>query len=372
MLRELAGRSDFHKPPPLPNLTALRFFAAMLVLGFHLTASGDATPHGVLKQFFMQGFVGVPLFFVLSGFVLAYSHDSVPSLPRFYLARFARVYPLCLFALSLVLSFTWIIAKRPPGPDAGRFIPADLLLLQAWVEHIALSGNSPAWTLSVEAFLYFLFPVLLPFVTARITRYRFWIVAAWIVFLVPPALGNYRQLAAALGVPSRWSLALQHHTFLPPLFLGEFLMGMFAGAHFRRAPRRFGNWAATLCTLLAVEAIYWSAHIGYQTVRDSGIALPFLLLIYVFAGWESALLSSRPLQLAGEISFSIYLLQAWVSSIFETLPAPMPRAWEIVPTLLLVSIGSYLLVEKPARLAILQKFHVRAASKPIPTATVVP
>ncbi len=361
------------RPPPLPNLTALRFFAALLVLGYHFSLNGAAvTPQNPIGPFLTHAFLGVPLFFVLSGFVLAYSHPVVRDWRQFYVARIARIYPLALFALILVLPFAIGIARSLHQPALLFCLPVDALLLQSWIPPIALYGNPPAWTLSVEVFFYLMFPVLLPFVVRHMDRRWLWIVGIWLAFLVLPVLADYPLLAAHFGVSPSRDQALRSSMFAPPYYLGEFLMGMFGGARFRRHPRTFGNGAALGCTLLCLVALYFARFLGYQTLRNSGIAIFFLLLIYTYAGWPSRLLASRPLQIGGEISFSMYLLQYWVLEIFLRLPEPYRRPRFMVPVVLGLSWLSYSFVEKPGRQFLLRRFHIRAPSKPLPTPATIP
>ena len=97
-----------------------------------------------------------------------------------------------------------------------------------------------------------------------------------------------------------------------------------------------------------------------------------LLLVYVLAGWRSKLLASKPCQFAGEISYSIYLLQYWARELFHTLPELLRHGRYLVPALLGVSSLTYLYIEKPARNAVLRLSHIRAASKPIPTPAAMP
>jgi peptidoglycan/LPS O-acetylase OafA/YrhL len=99
----------FRAPPasaaeaPLRGLTSLRFFAAaMIVVGHGAGEFGfqlDADALFALNT-------GVSFFFVLSGFILYYNYPVLPdraAVSRFYLARFARIWPLHFFALVLVL-----------------------------------------------------------------------------------------------------------------------------------------------------------------------------------------------------------------------------------------------------------------------------
>src|SRR5882672_6555828 len=107
------------KMPPLHSLTALRFFAALYVLVYHRRAelSGYAD---LPDRIIAHGYVGVPLFFVLSGFVLAYNYVgpdgrlSTRSL-TFYTARFARIYPMYLLAFVLFAPTAFGTRAIPAG-----------------------------------------------------------------------------------------------------------------------------------------------------------------------------------------------------------------------------------------------------------------
>src|SRR4051794_29809514 len=90
--------------PPLRALTGLRFVAAMQVLLYHVYAPGSRGAPGWVRALVGSGYVGVGLFFVLSGFVLAYNYLEPMEAGRvsrreFWLARLARVYPVYLLGL---------------------------------------------------------------------------------------------------------------------------------------------------------------------------------------------------------------------------------------------------------------------------------
>lgn len=143
------------RPQKLDALTALRFFAAaMIVIGhahplFGSLGIADAAP---LEQ-------GVSFFFVLSGFILAYNYPVLAgraAVRRFWLARFARIWPLhaVMLILWIALIFNFDRQSYFPGAEGLARLAANVLLLQAWVP---LSGWSPsfngvAWSLSAEFF----------------------------------------------------------------------------------------------------------------------------------------------------------------------------------------------------------------------------
>ena len=154
--------------PRLEALTSLRFLAAMLVVAHHYNPLGLASAPEQALNVIHNGTQAVTFFFILSGFVLGYSHsiekaDQARSAQHFWAARLARIYPL--YAIALALSFPFYFYSYI---SSGRIDAADFLgglvfvpvLLQSWLPSTALSWNAPAWSLSVEAFFYLTFPFL--------------------------------------------------------------------------------------------------------------------------------------------------------------------------------------------------------------------
>ena len=141
----------------LDRLTSLRFFAAMLVVGVHLSyCLRDSWLTPVLRH----GGTGVGFFFILSGFVLAWSHRDGDTATAFYRRRFARVYPL--HALMWVVLVTLGAAGLTTYAGLVTDLPA-LVLLQVWFARatVYFGANGVSWTLGCEAFFYALFPFLL-------------------------------------------------------------------------------------------------------------------------------------------------------------------------------------------------------------------
>lgn len=106
----------------LDSLTALRWFAALAVFGRH-----SVRPVGFLQHLIPQGATAVSFFFVLSGFVLAWSWRDGDTARGFYRRRAARVYPA--YVVAVVLGLVVAAVVRPWPTDAW---PAVLALVQAW------------------------------------------------------------------------------------------------------------------------------------------------------------------------------------------------------------------------------------------------
>src|SRR3974390_512725 len=160
---------DVVRRPVLPAVTSLRFFAAIHVALFHLDAMHVLQGSSWLKSLAGIGYVGVSFFFVLSGFILVYTYAGRQiELKDFWQTRFARIYPAYLFSLLLTFPFFYWGVHHFHVPffefAERHFLLSSFLvlsLLQAWVPAAALAWNAVAWSLSVEAFFYAVFPFAL-------------------------------------------------------------------------------------------------------------------------------------------------------------------------------------------------------------------
>ncbi len=219
--RTEGGRTE-ERAPRLGSLTGLRFVAALLVFWYHfcfifgllgLRPFTDVPPRA-----FLFGATGVSFFFLLSGFVLCWSHDPLDRPTAFYRRRFARIYPayfLVLFAAAL-LKFL----HGEPAPDGIAFVAA-LLLVQAWipVETIFTGVLPVSWTLSDEAFFYASFPALIGrLASLSPVRRR----SLMLALLALTAILGFAFSRQAWGVANpTWLLV-----FFPPARIAEFMLGI--------------------------------------------------------------------------------------------------------------------------------------------------
>jgi peptidoglycan/LPS O-acetylase OafA/YrhL len=221
----------------LPELSGLRFFLAAHVLFFHFAPSflGDSA---FARNLLRAGSSSIAGFFLLSGFILTYAHvldsDRLDQPVReFWLARFLRIYPAYFLAFLMTAPFALAQLRQAAFPfqevvKTGLF----LSLLQTWVPGLWRYWNYPAWSLSVEAFFYAMFPLLVPWIFRPRWDWRIMLAAVWLVGLVVPL--------ALLGTTQfEWLLAM------PPLHLPEFVFGMVLGRRLMvrstRAPQRLNG-----------------------------------------------------------------------------------------------------------------------------------
>jgi|HubBroStandDraft_6_1064221.scaffolds.fasta_scaffold97944_2 peptidoglycan/LPS O-acetylase OafA/YrhL len=353
----------------LPALTGIRFFAAFYVVLFHGLPwlRQKFTLPRALETFLANGYLAVTLFFVLSGFILAYTYEgqinSKTKRLHFWEARFARIYPVYL--LSLILAF-WF--ER--GLSLGTRI-AVLGMVQAWnprTPQLTGAWNYPAWTLSVEAFFYLCFPFLLPSMSRRSIRTLFWMMACLLMVCIvvhTPVLG--------LGDLNGSSLFI-NIVPLPLLRIPEFLLGMVIGLRLLRAEAADRNAGSSLRTYLALLSalLILSLPLGPWV---SLVTVPFAVLVYELAIGETALarvLSTRLMVLLGSASYAVYLLQfpvrSWTRVIFSRFPEKLAHLGSPLTPLILVlfSILVFKFWEEPCRRALRSRF---AAAK-LPSAEV--
>jgi peptidoglycan/LPS O-acetylase OafA/YrhL len=334
----------------------------MLVFVYHAPlAQPFATQHGL-------GQAGVGFFFLLSGFILTYTYGgrlrSRADAARFYVARFARVYPA--YAVSIALALPVVAAygslawdKSSPALRAEALI-AQVLAVQAWFprEEIYLGINSPAWSISAEAFFYALFP----FVLGTISR-SFAAAGARTIFVM--AAATWACAAAVFAIP--------HHadvwtTFIfPPVRLVDFVVGMLLGLAFLRGYRLPGAatvWEiAAICAVAAAVLTIPLVPAGWQY---SLWALPFwAALIAVFAHRRGAIsrLLSHPLFVRlGQTSYAFYLVHLTVLIVAEhTMPPAFVTAVALAGSLAAAWI-LHRCVERPLRAAIRGRFAREAAA----------
>lgn len=321
----------------LTSLTGIRFFAAIHVVFFHYA---PGVPH-YLRNIVENGYLAVGLFFLLSGFILAYNYgDRETDTRRFWLARFARIYPAYLLGFLLIAPAVIVRLQDDPGKLAASGLAA-VTLLQGWIPGLALVWNGPGWSLSVEAFFYLLFPLMLP-VLARLSIRSLWL-----------AGGACCLLAALAG---------EKFMYVPLFRLPEFGLGIVTGLLFLRGVRIRGLLPASIG--LGAFAVLSPDYLSVG-LRGAVAAPLFAMLVFSLAcdrGMVNRFLGRRRLQKLGDASYAIYILQSPVMAYFllgtQGIGTRAPLSWVhfwIYCTILIgISLACYRWLETPARRWIVQ------------------
>ncbi|MGH1456768.1 MAG: acyltransferase family protein [Alphaproteobacteria bacterium] len=151
----------------IKSLTALRFFAALYVSLFHVH-NFSGIDLGVLNTFLSNGYLAVDFFFILSGFILAYTYapsyiDQTFSYKKFMIKRIARIYPVhlvCLFLMVGIYAISNAAGYQLDRHPGGLYnFTLNIFMLHSWGLNNHLTYNEPSWSISAEFFAYIMFPV---------------------------------------------------------------------------------------------------------------------------------------------------------------------------------------------------------------------
>src|ERR1019366_7079632 len=322
---------------PLRALHGLRFFAAFHVLAFHYAPVSPGTRLAALVS---RGPCSVSLFFVLSGFVLAYNYIDPASRPRiapwpFWGARLARIYPVYLLGLVLGAPAFWHRVAGGAGVTWGlasglfEIGAAVVFLAQAWFPGATCVWNCPGWSLSAEVFFYLLFP---------------WLAAASVV-------RTSRRLALSIGGWLLFGAALQAALWL--------VIGREAAAHDGRC---VATWLAvgTYNPVFYVHQFFVGVGVGrifsMQEQRSSAAS---------GAGPMAGALSRPICVLLGEASYSLYLLHGPIHNVVRIAQdrwlrgvSPALVFWPYVASSVGGCVLVFLLFEEPARKRLRSRIEV--------------
>lgn len=336
-------------------LTSLRFFAALWVVLFHYWPKLDVA---FMPAMVAKGYLGVELFFVLSGFILCHVYLSAFGEGRFKYGAFlwnrlARVYPLHLATLAGMIALGVAAGLAGLTIDSGILrwdaLPANLLMVQAWGFAPAAAFNHPSWSISAEWFAYLTFPAF-AFV-AWTMRKRPWLYAAGTLATIAIL---YPAFQALTGEPlTRATIAWGALRIVPCFALGCAMHSLWRSGAVRGV-RMAAIGASFSGVALAASAL--SGAPDMVTVATFG---GLILSLAGLAQHGSTFGSQGALVYLGEISYSTYMICVPWKIIFVNAAARVLNladeklplgVWLIfLVALVPLSAASYHLVEKPAR-----------------------
>jgi peptidoglycan/LPS O-acetylase OafA/YrhL len=421
-------------PARLGWLDALRGFAALVVVAFHLSpyVAGPAV-HSAVLQYIDLGKYGVLLFFLVSGYVIPMSLERHGSLRRFWVGRLFRIYPAFLAASALmgvlivagVLTLTGPLQKESVGGALAHVtMMSDLIGVRGLVRVF--------WTLSYEMTFYLMVAGLFAYGLHRLSAW--WASGLAVTALVAgpllpdalltPGLQSRRVVAALLIVVLAASVAGYVSGRRPAVLaagaagIGFVLLPALNGSS-HEVSTIISSWQALLMlAVMFAGTVIYHAQYGLIGRRSATVALVTVTAGVIGAHWihladvvgsAAGLATQRgmwigttlavaasfavayllrhrrvPRVLAwfGTISYSVYLLHAIVLLVFlKVLPAAYERPPAVrmavtvafLAIVLVLSWASYRLVELPAQLLgrrVARTLDDRLGGGPAPSATI--
>jgi len=331
---DVAGGLESVSTGRVASLTGIRAVAALLVVLTHAAYTTGKYPQGYVGLVYSRMEIGVPIFFVLSGFLLflpwvkaAAAGDAPPSVGRYAWHRVRRIMPA--YAVTVIAAYL-VYHFRTAGPNPGHTwegLFRNLTLTQIYTDDYLFSflhqGLTQMWSLAVEVAFYVVLPALAYLLLVVLCRRR------W-----RPAL-LMAGLTALAAVSPAWLWLVHSTDFLPdgaklwlPGYLVWFIGGMMLAA---LQPTGFRAYALACVPLAVVSYVIVSTPIAGEPttspaeLREALVKTAFYAVIATLVvaplalggrpgadGRESGLyarmLSSRPMVFLGEISYEIFLI----------------------------------------------------------------
>jgi peptidoglycan/LPS O-acetylase OafA/YrhL len=278
-----------------------RFIAASGVVLSHFSDFSGRPERSWLPESTREFYLFVDFFFILSGFVIAYTYSdadlSIRNTLNYLRRRLARIYPLYLLTLMFFVgSSSMGFSHYPDRANAASTI-SQLTLMNSWSLNARLPFNLPAWSISVEWAMYLLFPLML-FVSR--------LVGAWILLpiIVLGFYANEKYIASGLLVAPLWFIDISPIRALP-----SFATGMLIAASFSRFGSPYGIWTGLCAFLLSIMMMVLQANV-YVVIGM------FSISILLTAGGEfsgrSNLFDNSICKALGDASYSVYMLHVIV------------------------------------------------------------
>jgi peptidoglycan/LPS O-acetylase OafA/YrhL len=351
----------------IPEIDGLRFIAIASVVLFHLnwfitSKTGRAEGAVPLAEFLSQGHIGVQLFFVLSGFVIALPfarghlfNSKVPQLRYYLLRRLTRLEPPYIINLLIRYAMLTLLTAE----KAGDLLP-HLLASMGYVHNLVYgsmsSVNFVAWSLEIELQFYLLAPLITKVFMVR-SRFVRRLILISLIFLFP--LATY-----TIGGSSRYSLSILS---AGQFFLTGFLLVDVYLTDWGQKPKQSLAW--DLVSVLAWSALLLLLYQG--GLLEAFIVIPiFFAYVAAFRGkFSNKFFCQPPVYIIGGMCYTIYLYHY---SVISAIIRPLLRFqfWSqfplwlelivasliLIPVILLVSAVMFVFVEKPC---MMKDWHLR-------------
>src|SRR5215469_17046312 len=338
-----------------PDIEGLRAFAVLSVVLYHADLFGV---HG--------GFVGVDVFFVISGFLItrllleAVSENGIRGLPTFYTRRIRRLLPAAMTVVvaTVVAARLWAppLSVKPVAIDGifTTFYGLNYRLAVEGTQYLnegsAASPLQHFWSLAVEEQFYLCWPILIVLVVLLGRRYRNALLALLLAVIVVVSF-RYSVLSTRTDAPwAYFSLA----TRAWELGIGALVaLGASALTRLLRPVAWAGGW-------LGLTAVVASAFVfnGRTPYPGSAAAMPVVGAAVLIAsgcavqGGAGRLLGVRPLQFGGRMSYSWYLWH-WPMLVIAPMILHHALTWPQRSAVVVLSLGAavitFRLIENPAR-----------------------
>lgn len=320
------GLEQVSKVDRVPALTGVRAVAALLVVATHAAYTTGKYTHGFLGLVYSRLEIGVPIFFVLSGYLLfgpwvkaAARGDSAPSVARYSWHRVRRIMPAYLVTVAAAYV---IYHFRSAGPNPGHSwigLLRNVTLTQIYTDNYMFGylhqGLTQMWSLAVEVAFYVALPVLAYLLLVMLCQRQ------WKPVRLLVGMGTLALLSPA------WLVLVHAVDFLPdgarlwlPGYLIWFLGGMSLAVLQAMGVRCYGFIAiplALICFVIVSTPIAGEPTTSPKATSEAVVKAIFYAVVATLVvapialgsrGWYARMLASPSMVWLGEISYEIFLV----------------------------------------------------------------
>lgn len=322
------------------EIDLFRFLAAIAVVIFHYAFRGFAAddlsimPYPLLSDIARYGYLGVDLFFIISGFVIFMTASS-GSAKRFFISRVVRLYPAFWVCCTVTFLVTLAIGEHRFSASFGQYL-ANMTMMGEFFNVPSIDGVY--WTLYIEIKLYALVMLLLLF--GLLHRLEILLVAWLMVTVILDLFPAY----------ALQSLLITHYA---PYFVAgaTFFLVYSKGLSVLRLAIIVASWAVSIKHALSLIPDYEQRFgIAFNSVVIGCVISLFFIALFLVVTKKMKWLSSIDWTLFGSLTYPLYLLHENIGFMVFNLAYPRFNQhiifWGTLGIMLLAAYCVNLFIEK--------------------------
>lgn len=299
----------------LESIQALRGIAALMVMFFHFKWILYGEKYfDIGRVLFLNGAIGVDLFFVISGFIMAYNTDSSKNglnpVKRFLTNRAVRILPVYYVLLFITFLLCGAMSIFHYEDKAANFISA-LTFSPIYTYEAPMYLNSSGffgirWTLNYEIYFYVIFGLCM------LSKYRniiFYSLCLLSLVIVPALLGHTPTLSAG-----GYQLNSPYLNMLTNPIIWQFALGVFIGTNIGTLEKYKGKvtFIALYAAIILFTYSFFSGFKAKHGVLEFGLISGIIIALFVVHDEHMTKLTPKWLIKIGDASYSLYLIHTGV------------------------------------------------------------
>lgn len=311
-----------------PALTGIRAIAAFMVFFHHFNPVSKNILSGELYNFIKEFHIGVTIFFVLSGFLIAfrYMDDEKLNFRKYMINRFARIYPMYFLLTTFTFLVFYFFQQKNSAQDLSIYF-LNITFLKGFFAELKFSGIAQGWSLTVEELFYISAPLF--FIAIRKNKFS-------LILLPLLIIGLGLLIVSFAGDIGNQGFFRTNNFMFTYTFFGrccEFFIGIGLSIFYKKYKDRLNTKWTTYSGIVIIIICILEMSLqkkGYKEgvppigILINNVILPFFGIALLFWGLLTEktiiqkLLSTKLFVLLGKSSYVFYLIHLGVIQLFIT------------------------------------------------------